>query len=207
MNVKNYFSIDAIQDMVWIALFSALIIVGSYIAIPLPFTPVPIVLQNFFVLLAALVLGTRRSLMAVGLFLLLGVIGFPVFSGGRGGIAHLAGPTGGYLIGYLLAALLCSLCVAAHRHNGKLLLRQILGVTVGTAVIYACGVPWLKQVTGLSWSGALAAGLIPFIIGDLLKAIVAVAVAQGIRSRAIGRRLFFTPRHPSQQAPAHKRST
>ncbi len=178
----SYLSITALRSIIWIALCSALIIVGSYITIPLPFTPIPIVLQNFFVLLAALLLGARRATIAVAIFLFLGALGLPVFSAGRGGIAHLLGPTGGYLIGYLLAAPLSALCAGSQQPT-NVLWRQITGVVVGTIVIYLCGIPWLKISSGLSWSSTLVAGLYPFLIGDVLKAIAVVGLARSLRRR------------------------
>lgn len=159
------------------ALFTALIIVGAYISFPLPVSPVPIVLQNLFVLLAGLLLGRRWALGAVALYLLLGLIGLPVFSAARGGLAHFLGPTGGYLIGFLLAAGLAATIVGA----APRLWREIVAVVVGTISIYLIGVPWLKVVADMSWPSALAAGLTPFLIGDALKAAAAVGIARLVR--------------------------
>jgi len=159
------------------ALFTALITVGAYIAFPLPVSPVPIVMQNLFVLLAGLLLGWKWALASVALYLFLGAVGLPVFSAARGGIAHIVGPTGGYLVGFLPAALLVGL-IAGRRSS---LFRDILASVIGTLCIYACGVPWLRSVTGMGWTAALAAGLTPFLIGDVLKIAAAVAVARLIR--------------------------
>jgi biotin transport system substrate-specific component len=159
------------------ALFTALIIVGAYISFPLPVSPVPIVLQNLFVLLAGLLLGRRWALGAVALYLLLGLIGLPVFSAARGGLAHFLGPTGGYLIGFLLAAGLAATIVG----TAPRLWREIVAVVVGTISIYLIGVPWLKVVADMSWPSALAAGLTPFLIGDALKAAAAVGIARLLR--------------------------
>jgi len=175
-----------IAEMVFASLFAALIAVGAYISVPIPGSPVPIVLQNLFVLLAGLTLGWRWSAAAVGLYLFVGLLGLPVFSGGSGGIAHFLGPTGGYLVGFLVAAPLTGLIANGNRRdplhdNGTVrgtrrsLLRDIVAVVAGTAAVYAVGIPWLKAVTALSWTRAAAAGLIPFIAGDLLKAAAAVA--------------------------------
>jgi biotin transport system substrate-specific component len=92
------------KKLIAVPLFAAMTAVGGYIAIPLPWTPVPIVLQNFFVFLTGLVLGAKGGAAAIGLFLLAGALGFPVFAGGTGGIGRFVGPTGGYLLSYAAAA-------------------------------------------------------------------------------------------------------
>lgn len=164
------------KRMVLSCLFAALTAVGAFISIPVG--PVPIVLQNFFVLLAGLVLGPRWGLASAGIYLLTGVLGFPVFSLGRGGIAHLAGPTGGYLVGYLPAVLLTG---AVARTGKPSLLRDGAAAAVGAAAVYACGVPWLKFVLHLGWREAVLAGLLPFLIGDAVKVAAAAAAARLIR--------------------------
>ncbi|MDR2182111.1 MAG: biotin transporter BioY, partial [Treponema sp.] len=97
------------------ALFAALIAAGAFISFPLPFSPVPVVLQNFFAVLSGLVLGPVRGSAAVALYLLAGALGLPVFAGAAGGIAHFAGPTGGFLAGYLLAGLAAGLIAGKPR--------------------------------------------------------------------------------------------
>ncbi len=170
-------------------MFAAMIAVGAYISVPIPGSPVPIVLQNLFVLLAGLILGWRWAAAAVSLYLFVGLLGLPVFSGGTGGIAHFLGPTGGYLVGFLVAAPLTGLIAngklpdrlhddRAVRRNFPSLLRDSVAVVAGTAAVYAVGIPWLKAVTALSWTGAAAAGLVPFLVGDLLKAAAAVAAVR-----------------------------
>lgn len=96
----------AIRKLILAALFAALTVVGAYISFPLPFSPVPIVLQNLFVLLAGLMLGPRWSSISIGLYLVLGIVGLPVYAEGTGGIEHLIGPSGGFLFGFLAAAAL-----------------------------------------------------------------------------------------------------
>jgi biotin transport system substrate-specific component len=167
------------------ALFAALIAAGAFIAIPLPFSPVPVVLQNLFAVLAGLVLGPLRGGAAAALYLLAGALGAPVFAGARGGILHFAGPTGGFLIGYLLAALLAGLAAGSPRGDRDAPLRRIiLGGILGFAVIYLPGVVRLKMVLGTSWAGAFSAGCLPFLIGDLLKGIAAAAAAPRLRRAA-----------------------
>lgn len=156
--------------MVLAALFAALMIVGAYIKIPLG--PVPIVMTNLFVIFAGVLLGPLWGAAAVGMYLFLGVIGLPVFSGG-GGPGYFAGPTGGYLFGYLVGTVAAGLVSGI----GK---RRIAwagaGTAAGFALIYAAGVPWLKHVLLLPWAGAAAAGLLPFLFGDGIKAAIIIAL-------------------------------
>lgn len=179
----------ALADSIYAALFTGLITVGAYIAVPLPFSPVPIVLQNFFVLLAGLLLPARWAAASVGLYLALGAVGLPVFAAARGGLAHFAGPTGGYLVGFLPAAVACAL-ISGGANPGQLrgrTLRDAAAAGAGTAIIYALGTPWLARVADLEPAAALAAGVLPFLPGDLLKIAAAVAVARA--ARPLARRL------------------
>ena len=168
--------VKQLQYMVYASLMAALIAMGAYVHIPLG--PVPIVLQNLFVLLAALLLGSRWSMISVAIYLFAGAIGIPVFAGAKGGIVHFLGPTGGYLLGFLLAAFVTG---SIAEHSGKRLTAQILAVTLGSLAIYAVGVPWLKFVTGLTWGKALLVGMVPFLIGDAFKASAAVLLARALR--------------------------
>lgn len=156
-------------------LFAALISVGAYIALPLPGTPVPIVFQNFFIMLAALLVGPVWGLASVLLYLCLGALGLPVFAGGAGGFARFLGPTGGYLIGYIPAVLVMGLVsrLGAERRWW----RDCLAVAVGSAIVYACGLPWLKMVVKGSWEKAIVVGLLPFLPGDAIKAALAFFIA------------------------------
>ncbi|MDR0668520.1 MAG: biotin transporter BioY [Treponema sp.] len=163
------------------ALFAALVAAGTFVSIPLPFTPVPVVLQNLFSLLAGLVLGPVLGGGAVGLYLLAGLIGVPVFAGATGGIARFLGPTGGFLIGYLLSALCAGLICGRPRQGARLpLWRLILAVTAGFLVIYVPGLIRLRFALD-SWPKALAAGFVPFIAGDALKGVLAVLIAPRLR--------------------------
>jgi biotin transport system substrate-specific component len=164
---------------VLVASFTALITVGAFISVPLPFTPVPIVLQNFFVMLAALLLGWKWSALSVALYLLLGAVGLPVFSAARGGLGHFFGPTGGYLIGFLA----CALLAGALRRPQRSPLHNLPAALVGFLAIYAVGVPWLKQVSQMSWTAALSAGVVPFLIGDAVKLAAALAAQRVVTAR------------------------
>lgn len=154
------------------ALFVALITVGSYIVIPLPFSPVPIALQSGFVLLAGLMLPARWAVGSVLLYLFLGGVGLPLFAGGSGGLGHLVGPTGGYLLGYVPAVAATALIAADS------LWPRIVAATVGSLLIYAVGVPWLAIVQGLSPVQAISLGMVPFLPGDALKVVAAALLAK-----------------------------
>ena len=233
---------------VLIALGAASTAVGAFIAIPLPFSPVPIVLQNFFILLIALVLGPRMGTASVALYLLLGALGLPVFAGGRGGFAHFYGPTGGYLAGFLLSAWITgALAMAGNRHQNrephaaieglsggrqdqgqhqgqephaaieglsegrqdqgqhhgqipyvatevfseerptgkaqrtKVRLQDAAAAAAGVLAVYLLGVPWLAYKLGFDWKKALVVGFLPFILGDVIKAAAAAALAPEVR--------------------------
>jgi biotin transport system substrate-specific component len=147
-------------------LFAALISIGAYIAIPLPGTPIPIVLQNMFIMLAAVALGPWWSLLSVIIYLLFGFVGMPVFSGGTGGIDKLFGPTGGYLIGYIPATIAIGFI---SKSGKKKLFSRVAACIVGMGIVYIIGVSRLKTLLDIPWNRALASGLYPFIAGDLIK--------------------------------------
>lgn len=166
----------SVKPIVYSALFIALISVGAYIAIPVG--PVPIVLQNMFVLLAGLILPPAWAAGCVAVYLLMGFAGLPVFAGGTSGIGKVFGPTGGYLLSYLPAAFIVSL-ISGRAVKG--VIRDSAAIIAGMAVIYGVGVPWLKYVLALSWAKTLAAGCYPFLPGAVLKMVAAVVIARKLR--------------------------
>jgi biotin transport system substrate-specific component len=168
--------IEKLRQMVLASLMAALTAVGAYIQVPIG--PVPIVLSTLFVLLSGLLLGSRWGIASMGLYLLVGAIGMPVFAGGRGGFAHFFGPTGGYLFGYCLSAWVTGFL--SERRPGSMAL-EISAVLFGSLAIYGLGVPWLKMATRMSWTKALMVGMIPFLIGDAIKASAAVALGRAAR--------------------------
>jgi len=161
---------------VYASLLAALMAVSSYF--PIPIGPVPIVLQNMFVLLSGLLLGSRWGLASVGVYILAGACGLPVFAGGLGGISRIAGPTGGYLIGYLPAVYVIGLITEKIKKN---IVFDVIAMICGCIIIYACGVTWLKVLTGMTWSKTLMVGMYPFVIGDVLKIAAAAVIARGLR--------------------------
>lgn len=167
-----------LRKMVFISLFTALIIIGSYISFPLPLTPTPIVLADFFVMLTGLSLGAAGAAASVGLYLFLGALGLPVFAGGSGGIAPFLGPTGGFLFGYLLGAIGLGLISGKGKAS---FIKDLLALIVFSAILFGIGVPWLKLVLKVTWDKALAFGLFPFIIGNIVKIIAAFSLIQVLR--------------------------
>jgi len=118
----------------------------------------------------------------VGLFLLAGILNFPVFAGGSGGIARLAGPTGGYLVGYLFAVITAGLIAGSPRISCNTPLPRIIAaVTAGFLVVYIPGIVWLKISQNLNWTRAFLAGFVPFIWGDIIKGIVTVLISGRLR--------------------------
>jgi biotin transport system substrate-specific component len=169
-----------LRKITFTALFAALTAAGTFIVIPIG--PVPIVLQNLFAVLSGVILGPFSGAAAVGLYLLAGILNFPVFAGGTGGIARFAGPTGGYLAGYLIAAFTAGFIAGRPRERVKTPLpRLIAAVSAGFLVVHVPGVAWLKISRNLDLPKALMAGFVPFVIGDVLKGIAAVIVSPRLR--------------------------
>ena len=167
-------SARSIRSTVYISLFTALIALGAYIAVPIG--PVPIVMQNFFVFLAGLLLGKSKGMAVIATYLVLGALGLPVFHSGTGGIGIILGPTGGYLLSYLPAIFIIGLISQKGSLAGDL-----AALLCGTLIIYLIGIPWLKTVLHFSWLQSLSAGFFPFIPGDALKIAAAIPVARLLR--------------------------
>lgn len=166
-----------------------------------PFYPVPLTMQTLAVLLIAGALGPTLGVSSVVGYLALGAAGAPVFHGGLGGAVVLAGPTGGYLVGFLPAVFVMGWAarLAGGRRTGaqartsiKRMTVLVVGAVLASAAVYLCGVPWLALAAGLGLHRAVAVGLVPFLLGDLLKAAVAVgAVYLGGRALAHWRPSLF----------------
>ena len=171
-----------ILRLVFVALFAALISAGAFIAVPIG--PVPIALQNLFALLSGLVLGPVLGTAAVGLFLAAGLIGAPVFAnnGAPMGIARLLGPSGGFLFGYLLCALVAGFIVGFPRPGVKTpVWRIVLAVVAGLLVVYIPGLIRLKFVMNIDWRKTFVVGFIPFVIGDIIKGVIAGLITPRLR--------------------------
>lgn len=182
------------RDLLLVAAGALLIALSATVTIRLPDNPVPITGQTFGVLLAAGALGGRRGIGATALYVLVGVIGLPAFAEGKGGVGVIAavnegrlvlGATGGYLIGFVLASALVGRL--AERRLDRRLPGAIGAMLVGNAVIYLVGLPWLAAATGFSTDETITKGLLPFLLGDALK-IVLAAVALPAAWWLVGRR-------------------
>ena len=161
------------KQMVLIALMTAGTCVLGPLSIPLPFSPVPISLTNFAIFLAIFVLGMKSGTISFIIYLLLGAVGVPVFSSFRGGFQVLAGPTGGYLIGFIFLALIMGFALD---HFDRKLVPTIIGMIIGMAVCYAFGTVWLAKLLSLSFKEGLMMGVIPYLAGDAAKIIIAAIV-------------------------------
>jgi biotin transport system substrate-specific component len=165
-----------LYDAALVAGFSLVVALSAQVAIPLPFTPVPVTLQTLAVLLAGCLLGSGRGALAILAYIGEGAAGLPVFSGGRAGVAHLLGPTGGYLLGFLAAAYVAGLL--AERGSLRSWRGTLLTLVLGNVVLYVPGVAWLGAYTGLQ--KAVSLGLLPFLAGDLLKTAAGAGLLGGI---------------------------
>jgi biotin transport system substrate-specific component len=163
----------------WVGAFTLATALSAQVRIPIPFTPVPVTLQTFFVLLAGVVLGPRWGALSQGLYIALGASGLPVFIGGGAGLSHLSGITAGYLLAFpvaaYLAGLLCGRELRRIRVWGALLISGLLIIAAGTG--------WLALLNGTGLREASLIGFWPFVAGDLIK--TAAAAELGLR---IGRR-------------------
>jgi biotin transport system substrate-specific component len=162
-----------IYDLGLVLAASLLIAVSAQVSFYFPFSPVPVSGQTFGVLLVGALLGSKRGFSAVVVYLAEGAMGLPVFAGGAAGAAVLAGPTGGYLVGFAVAAYLVGWL--AERGWDRRFVMTILMMVLGNLVIYALGVTRLAMILG-DFGTAITAGLVPFIVGDLLKIALATAL-------------------------------
>ncbi|MFJ5100020.1 biotin transporter BioY [Streptomyces sp. NPDC088554] len=145
--------------------------VAAQIAVPVPGSPVPVTGQTFAALLVGTALGARRGFVSLALYALVGMVGVPWFAEGRSGAAF---PSFGYVLGMVLAAVVVG--ELARRGGDRSVLRTAGTMVLGSAVIYAVGVPYLALSTGMPLGAAVTAGLVPFLFGDALKAALAMGV-------------------------------
>jgi biotin transport system substrate-specific component len=161
-------------DAVLVVLFSAFVALTAQVEIPL--WPVPLTLQTLGVLFTGAVLGSRRGALALLLYLTEGALGLPVFAGGASGVGYMLGPTGGYLVGFVVAAGVVGRL--AQRGWDRRLVWAAVAMVIGNVLIYACGVAWLAVFLGDLW-GALVKGMLLFVVGDLIKIAVAALTLPG----------------------------
>ncbi len=174
LSTRYFSTVDQkVRDLLLILVGSLFVAALAQVSIPLPFTPVPITGQTFGVLLVGAALGSRRGTLSLALYLAEGLIGLPFFAGGASGLTYAFGATGGYLLGFVVAAFLTGLL--SERGLDRRVQTAIPDFIIGNLIIYLFGVAWLAVVLG-SLQQAILAGMLPFLVGDAIK-IVAAALA------------------------------
>lgn len=170
-------SVNKTAKMTRMALMVAMNCVSAYIIIPLPFSLSPIALQTLIVNLTGYVLNAKQAFMTMLVYLLVGLAGVPVFTGGSAGPGKLFGPTGGYIIGFLFTAVFL-----AYFRGEKYSFKRyaLLGCVIGIPLIYVFGVVQLKLITGMGWDKAIMTGALPFIPLDIVKCLAAAVIAYPI---------------------------
>lgn len=171
MNTKN---------LTLIGVMSAVLCILGPWSLAIPLSPVPVSLGMLAVYLTAYILGMKKGTVSVAVYLLLGTMGLPVFTGFGGGIGKVLGPTGGYMLGYLFMGLTVGFVADRWRTNYARIFSAMLA---GTALCYLFGSLWLARTGGMSFGAALGAGALPFIPGDLVKMAVALVVGTQVKKR------------------------
>lgn len=172
------------STMAVVALMTAVLCVLAPFSIPIG--PIPISLATLGLYLSVMILGRKKATLVCLMYLLIGFVGLPVYSGFMGGPAQLLGPTGGYLIGYLLLTVIAGWFVDKFPKKRALCL---LGLVFGTMSCYGIGTIWLAVQTKLDFARALMVGVVPFIIGDAVKIVVAVWIGEVIRKAIVSARV------------------
>lgn len=170
------------KQMALVGVMTAVICILAPFSLNIPVSPVPISLGTLAIYFVITVLGMKRGTISVLIYILLGLVGLPIFSGFTGGAAKLFGPTGGYIVGYIFMALICGLFIDKWSDN---LILSFLGMILGTAVCYLFGTVWLAYQASMSLTQALWAGVIPYIPADLVKLILAMLVGFQVRRRLV----------------------
>lgn len=170
------------QDITHIGIFTALTATGAFITIPIG--PVPITLQSLFVLLSGIILGPKKAVLSQVSYILLGLMGLPVFAGFSGGLGQLIKPSAGFLFGFVAAAY----CTGRLSEKGKTK-NLYLAVLIGTLVMYSTGIPYMYYVLNIMLKKSLNIlqvlnmGMLMFLPGDAIKAVMAVFVGEKIKNR------------------------
>ncbi len=166
-----------LQHLLHIALFAALTVALSFVRVPLPISPVPVTGQTLATMLAGLMLGGRGGALSQLIYVLIGAVGLPVF-GGLGGPSALMGPTGGYLIGMIVGAAVIGWMVDGRSNVVMMVVSCIVG---GMLVVYIPGVLWLSRLMVMDLNSAVVIGVLPYLVGDGLKVVLAVMLAFRLR--------------------------
>lgn len=170
------------QQMVLIALMTAITCILAPLSLPIPISPVPVTLTNLVLYVSVFILTWKQAALSYFIYLLLGIVGLPVFSGFTGGLAKVAGPTGGYLAGFIFLIIISGIFV--EKSSGKF--RHVfytVGILLGTTITYLFGTIWLAVQMNLTFPQALAAGVLPYLAGDAVKIVIALIIGPILRKR------------------------
>ncbi|ABR49378.1 BioY protein [Alkaliphilus metalliredigens QYMF] len=167
-------------NLTLISLMTAVTCILGPLSITIPMSPVPISFTNLAIYFSVIMLGWKKGTISYLVYLMIGFVGIPVFSSFTSGPARLLGPTGGYLIGFIFIALIAGFFV--DRFPGKIYMHA-LGMAIGTIVTYALGTGWLAYQANLTFKEALFAGVIPYIIGDIAKIVIAISVGTTVKKQ------------------------
>lgn len=170
---------NPLRSMVYASMFGALTAIGAFIVIPLQ--PVPFTLQTFFTAIAGTLLGGYAGALSQVVYVILGCIGLPVFAGGKAGLGVLFGPTGGYLIGFIVGAYIIGKIMEARKQAG--IVYTAMAILAGDLVIYTLGTLQLAIVAQLSLSKALLVGVLPFVWSEAIKLLAATILTSKLKSR------------------------
>lgn len=170
---------NKINSMTLIAIMTAITCVLAPLSMPIG--PVPISLTNLVIYISVVLIGWKKATLSYLVYLLIGLVGLPVFSGFTGGAGKLLGPTGGYLIGFIFMAIISGIFI--EKFDNKIL--WAFGMLLGTIITYAFGTLWLARQMDIGLIEALYIGVIPFVIGDIIKIIIAIVIAPIIKKRVI----------------------
>lgn len=174
----------SIRDITHIGIFTALTAIGAFISLPIG--PVPITLQSFFILLSGIILDSKKAMLSQIAYLLLGLAGLPIFAGFSGGVQTIIKPSFGFLIGYVTAAYFVGKFL---ENKSKTTKNLSIAVVIGTLIIYAIGLPYMYYVLNIMLSSnfnimkILKIGMLVFIPGDTLKAIIAVLIGKKLQGK------------------------
>lgn len=174
---------NSLKNMIFASLFCAITIVTSYIIIPLPFSPVPVTAQTLSVMLAGNLLPAKTGFFSMVLYIFMGLIGLPVFSGGKSGIAALIGPTGGYIISWPIAVFVMGLVLERVKVDFSRLL--LINILFGVLLVDFIGIIYLSFSTNISLLHGFTIGVLPFLIGDITKAVMSAIIALAIRKNVV----------------------
>ncbi len=163
-----------------IGLMTAVTCILGPLSIAIPISAVPISFTNLAIYISAIILGWKKGTISYLVYLLIGFVGVPVFSSFSSGPAKLLGPTGGYLIGFIFMALIAGYFV--DKFAGKIYMYAV-GMILGTIVTYGLGTAWLAYQTNMTFGAALLVGVVPYIVGDLVKIVVAIGLGVAIKKQ------------------------